>query len=331
MANDKERDNQAFWTVAIGIPVLLSVLRLWVEAGGELQTTLLLVEHIDPINLIAALVATASWLVSALFVGALAIGGVLNASGEPGRSRRLARWTAAAPTWVRLGSFALAAITWQLIYLPLLLLAAAAAFQLSPWNGRRWRGALISLGALTVYFGLLAQTIHDASRLASGQARTMALLLLIAPPILALFVAGPLRPWIVRPWAVVTQLIGAVLFVWVAVPIVTTPVLPSTVTVVRSDESGQGPDYLQGYVITSDEVNTVILSKQGAVTYVPNGRIEGVYLCPTDDEIPRYRLRLRVPLPQVEQVSLEHSVLRGLGQAKRGSVTPSPACRVPSG
>lgn len=324
----KERDNTAFWTIAIGVPVLLSVLRLWIEAGGELQTTLLLVAHIDPINLVAALVATASWLVAGILVAALAVGGVLNASGPAGQSNWLARWTAQAPQWVRLGSFAMAAVTWQIIYLPLLFVAACAAFQLSPWMaGRPWRGTLTALFGLSVYGAVVAETLVAAWRLEADQ-RAMAVTLLTAPPVLALFIAGPLRPWLVRPFAVIAPMVAAALTLWAAVPLVTTPVLPLTVTVISAEQFGEPSEYLRGHVITSDNVNTIVLAEDGRVSYVPNERIEAQYLCRTSEEIPRYRLRLRLLGEDV--VLLEHSVLRGLGQANRGSAPVSPACRVPA-
>ncbi len=312
-----ERDNTGFWTVAIGAPVLLSVLRLWVEAGGELQTTLLLVEHVDPINLVAALVATGSWLVSAMFVAALAIGGVLGAGGETGRQMWVARWAEQTPPWVKLGSFTIAAFTWQLIYLPMLLLALCAAYQLSP------RRVWVALVGLAFYAVLIGQTLLEALRLADPRARAMAVLLLAGPVVLALFIAGPLRPGFVRPFAVGAQLFGVGLLLWAALPMVTTPVLPLTVTVVSGP--GDSVEYVRGHVITTDDVSTVVLEENGQVRYLPNEDIEAQDLCPTSQEIPRFPLRFL--FPGMEPVSLEHSVLSGLGRANRGSTPGSPACR----
>jgi hypothetical protein len=320
------KDSQAFWTVAIGVPVLLSVLRLWVEAGGELQTTLLLVEHIDPVNLVAALVATGTWLVSAIFVGGLAIGGVLNGSGPAGERYWIARWANTTPVWIKAGAFGLAALTWQVLYLPLLLLAACAAFQLRP------RGWLSYLGAVafgTLYSFVVAPTLVDAWR-HGPPVSGMTILLLCGPPLLCLFVAGPLRPWIVRPWAVVTQALAVLLFAWVAVPLLTTPILPHTVTVIKTPpEFPNGPpDYLGGFVVTSDNTHTAILAEQGGITYVPNDRITAQFLCPTSEEIPRYPLSLHALGIEIE---VEHSILRGLGRADRHATPLHPACRVPAG
>ncbi|WP_117215222.1 hypothetical protein [Allorhizocola rhizosphaerae] len=312
-----ERDNTGFWTVAIGAPVLLSVLRLWIEAGGELQTTLLLVEHVDPINLVAALVATGSWLVSAMFVAALAIGGMLGASGETAARAWLARWAEQAPSWVKLGSFVIAAFTWQLIYLPLLLLALCAAYQLTP------RRVWVALVCLALYGVVIGQTLVEAFRLPDPSTRAMAVLLLAGPAVLAVFIAGPLRPRAVRPFAIGAPLLGVAMLLWAALPLVTTPVLPLTVTVIGGPEDSV--EYVRGHVITTDDVHMVVLEESGQVRYIDNDLIEAQDLCPTSQEIPRYRLRFL--FPGVEPVSLEHSVLSGLGQANRGSTPGSPACR----
>ncbi len=320
------KDNEAFWTVAIGLPVLLSVLRLWVEAGGELQTTLLLVEHIDPVNLVAAMVATATWLVTAMFVAALALGGVLNASGEAGQGFWLARWAARAPLWLKAGSFALAAITWQVLYLPLLVLAACAAYQLRP---RGWPGWLAVTGLAAAYGYLIGPVVADAWRLGPS-VYVMTYVLLLVPPLLSLVIAGPLAPGAVRPIAILTPLASAVLLAWIAVPLVQTPILPHTVTMISAppDQSPGAPKYIGGHIVTSDNTHTAILAQQGGITYVRNERIEAQYLCPTDEEFPRYPLRIHRAGLSIE---LEHSVLRGLGRANRAGTPLHPACRVPAG
>jgi hypothetical protein len=327
------RDKTGFWSVVIGVPVLLSVLRLWVEAGGELQTTLLLVAHVDPINLIAALIATGSWLASAMFVAALAAGGVLNASGPAGERSWLARWAGQAPPWVKFASFTIAAVTWQLIYLPLLLVAACATFQLTVWSGRaatlpvrrRLATYLLVLMLQAAYFVLIGQTLAAAWRLTDIGMRAMAVGLLAAPPILALFVAGPLSPGAVRTFAVAAQLVGFALLVWAVIPLVAAPVLPLTVTAVGAEDAELPTDYIRGHVVTSDDVYTVVMQEDGRVRYLPNKTIKGQELCPTSDEIPRYGLRFI--FPGVEPVFLEQSMLSGLGQAKRGTISQSPACR----
>lgn len=316
-ASEREsNDRQAFWTLIVAAPAVLSVLRLWVESGGELQTTLLLVENVDPINLIAAFIATASWLAAAGLVVIFAIGGVLLASDGPESNYFFARWTRAAPRWLIVASFLLAALTWQILYLPLLLPAWCAAFQLA-WlrPGRRLRGALAAGVMLTGYAFAFWPTVQSAWH--GGE--VLALLLLIAPPMLALAVAGPILPRLVRPIAVVAHA-GCALFLLAAVvPFITTPVLPLTVIVVTTAGSTT-PEYLRGHIIAVNDVNTTILLERGGVQYIPNIRIESEVLCPSEEELPRYRLFVR-------GFRIEDSLLRGLGREVRPVSPLSPACR----
>jgi hypothetical protein len=137
--------DQALWTMIVAVPAFLSILRRWVEAGGDLQTTLLLVEHVNPVNLVTTLVVTATWLMTAALVAVFAAGSIAVAGGAgPGGpvtagtgGRRnaaasplpFARWTAATPPWLKATTFTLAALTWQTLYLPTLLLAFLVTFQ----------------------------------------------------------------------------------------------------------------------------------------------------------------------------------------------------------
>jgi hypothetical protein len=103
---DRQRqpDRQALWSLAVGVPALVSVLRLWIEAGGDLQTTLLLVSNVGPINLLATFVVTAAWLVSAVVVVVLALGRLGREVPLPGHNRIpwylwTVRWANRTPSW----------------------------------------------------------------------------------------------------------------------------------------------------------------------------------------------------------------------------------------
>jgi hypothetical protein len=312
-------DRQAFWSLVVAAPVVLSVLRLWIEAGGELQTTLLLVANVDPINLVAAFLVTASWLASSALVAVFAIGGVLCASPHRGVERTFfARWRADAPPWFTVGSFLVAALTWQILYLPSLMLAACAAFQITPWKRPvGWRLGLAVAGLCG--YGVTAWPTIDA---AYHQGESLAVLLLVAPPLLALFIAGPVADFLVRPFALVAHAGVAALMLWAAVPFVTTPVLPLTVLV--AGESGAPDSYVRGHVIFVDDVHTVVLRERGGVEYVPNTEIRAQVLCPSDEETPRFRLWVRA-------VHVEDSVLKGIGRTVRPTVREPPECRVELG
>ncbi|MGW4465109.1 hypothetical protein [Micromonospora sp. NPDC004704] len=320
----RARASQSFWAVAVGAPAIFSVLRLGVEAGGELQTTLLLVANVGPVNLVAAFVTTATRLVSTALVAVFAIGAVLAVSadrepnGRLGRRRPIfARWADVAPVWFVIACFGLALVTWQVLYLPLLLPALAATFQLDPvrlFEHRVIRALVIGAGLLA-YSWLVFPTTWNALE----QGEYVVALLFTVPPLVALFVAGPILPSIARLLASVGQAAALVMLVWAAVPVITTPVLPLTVTTV--EDTGGTDEDIRGHVISVDDVNVVILQERGGVRYVPVDRVASQVLCPTEEELPRYRLRVR-------DFHIEDSLLVGLGRFVRPQAPIDAACRI---
>ncbi|WP_410814692.1 hypothetical protein [Micromonospora sp. 067-2] len=322
-AERRARASQSFWTALVGVPAIFSVLRLGVEAGGELQTTLLLVANVGPVNLLAGFLTTAARLLSTGLVAVFALGAVLAVSVDrlpPGTRRPLfARWADLTPAWVVLASFLLALLTWPLLYLPLLLPAFVAAFQLRPGRlHERVAPRLLLIVALLGGYGwLVMPTLRDA--LAQGDER-LVLVLLVVPPVLALVIAGPLPGMVIRPLASVTEVAVLAMLVWAALPVISTPVLPLTVTTVGA-ENGPTED-VRGHVVTTDDVNMVILQEQGGVRYVPVGLVRAQVLCPTEEELPRHRLR-------VHDFHIEDSLLEGLGRRVRPVHRIDAACRAP--
>ncbi|MFG1916554.1 hypothetical protein [Micromonospora sp. NPDC048898] len=322
-AERQARASQSFWTALVGVPAIFSVLRLGVEAGGELQTTLLLVANVGPVNLLAGFLTTAARLLSTGMVAVFALGAVLAVGADrlpPGARRRplFARWADLTPAWVVLASFLLALITWPLLYLPLLLPAFAAAFQFRPGrlHERVVPRLLMIVVLLAGYAWLLLPTLRDAGR----QGELLVLALLAVPPLLALFVAGPLPGLVIRPLASVTEVAVLAMLVWAAVPVISTPVLPLTVTTVGV-ENGPTED-VRGHVITTDDVNMVILQERGGVRYVPVDLVRAQVLCPSEEELPRYRLRIR-------DFHVEDSLLEGMGRRVRPVHRIDAACRIP--
>ncbi|MEU8423356.1 hypothetical protein AB0C15_21005 [Micromonospora sp. NPDC048835] len=324
-AERRARASQSFWTAVVGVPAIFSVLRLGVEAGGELQTTLLLVANVGTVNLLAGFLTTAARLLSTGLVAVFALGAVLAVSADrlpPGSRRRplFARWADITPAWVVLASFLLALITWPLLYLPLLLPAFVAAFQLRP--GRLHERAvprLLLVGALLAGYGwLMLPTMRDAVR--QGD-EWLVLALIVVPPLLALFIAGPLPGMVIRPLASVTEVAVLATLVWAAVPVISTPVLPLTVTTV-GPESGPTED-VRGHVVTTDDVNMVILQERGGVRYVPVGLVRAQVLCPSEEELPRHQLR-------IHDFHVEDSLLEGMGRRVRPVHRIDAACRIPA-
>lgn len=366
------RAAQSFWTTVVGVPAIISVMRLVVEAGGELQTTLLLVANVNPVNLVAAFVTTASRLVSASMVALFAISAVLtvsvdsNSGGWSGRRRPLiVIWKRVAPSWFLIVTLLVALATWKILYLPLLLPAAAATFQLSPrrlHDHPAMRGLIIA-----VLLGAYAWLVVPVLREAAGQAEWVAFLAFAAPPLLALAVTGPVLPATVRPLAVFGQLAMLVLMAWTAYSVATAPVLPRTVTTIvrpvgveqkADDDAGPadadtdaepadaepaggdgGPavkglpdngldtassavtEDIRGSVIIVDDVSVVILQEHGGVRYVATDEVVSRVLCPSEEDLPRYRLWVR-------DFHVEDSLLEALGRQVRPITPVDAACRV---
>ncbi|MEU8299179.1 hypothetical protein AB0C04_18090 [Micromonospora sp. NPDC048909] len=320
-AERRARASQSFWTALVGVPAIFSVLRLGVEAGGELQTTLLLVANVGPVNLLAGFLTTAARLLSTGLVAVFALGAVLGASVDrlpPGTRRRplFTRWAEITPIWLVLASFLLALVTWPLLYLPLLIPAFVAALQLTPAHLHERVGArvLLVVALLGGYAWLLLPTLLDAGR----QGELLPLALLAVPPLLALGISGPLPGAVIRPLASVTEVAVLAMLVWAALPVISTPVLPLTVTTVGA-ETGPTED-VRGHVVTTDDVNMVILQEQGGVRYVPVGLVRGQVLCPSEEELPRHQLR-------IHDFHVEDSLLEGLGRRVRPVHRIDAACR----
>ncbi|GAB3796458.1 hypothetical protein [Micromonospora zhanjiangensis] len=288
-ADRRARASQSFWTLVVGVPAIFSVLRLGVEAGGELQTTLLLVANVGPVNLVAALFTTAARLVSTGLVVIFALGAVLSVSADHAPGRRVARrrplfarWSEMTPTWLVMATFAVALATWKILYLPLLVPALVAAFQVSPGRLHEHPAVrtVLVVVPLAAYGWLVLPTLADAA----GQHEYLVVALLAVPPLLAPFVAGPVPVLVARTLAVTAQPAVLALLVWAAVPVLTTPILPLTVTTVRTD--GGGTEDIRGHVITVDDVDTVILQERGGVRYVPVDTVKSQVLCPSEGSCP---------------------------------------------
>lgn len=331
----RARTTQSFWTVAVGVPAIISVFRLVVEAGGELQTSLLLVANANPVNLVTAFVITATRMVSALLVLLFAISAVLAASVDPGlrqtdRDTRplVVRWKSTAPMWFAIVVVVVALATWQILYLPLLFLAVVAMFQLSPARLHDLVPVrlLMIAALLTGYAWLVGPTIVDAVH---GR-EYLVIALLVAPIVLALAITGPIHRLAVRPLAVIGPIVMVVAMLWTAYSVVNTPILATTVTTVDAVPDPSRPAFgatqprveeIRGHVISIDDIHAVILQEQGGVRYVPIKAVQSQVLCPNEEELPRYRLWLH-------GVHIEDSILEGLGRRKRPAAAIASVCRI---
>ncbi|MCA2217371.1 hypothetical protein [Jidongwangia harbinensis] len=315
---------QLFWTVVVAVPAALSLLRLWIEAGGQLQTTLMIVSNVNPGNLFAAVLLIGTRTVTMALLAVLALGGLLALSataaeqaGRPFRRRPLfARCADATELWLLVAIAALAAMTWPILYLPLLLPALVMAGQatapyrgLQPWERRATLAAL-----LAAYAAVTWPTVTEAWR----QAEPVVVLLLVVPPLLTPLVSGPVPRPVVRVLAGAAQPAVLLLGAWALLPLMAVPVLPLTATTVR--EGTAPPVTVLGYVIDSDDELTAILQEHGGLRYVHNDEITARVLCPSPDELPVYRIR-------VHQLHVEDSLLEAWGRQRRPVSVTDAVCR----
>lgn len=320
----RTEDNVAFWTLVVGAPTVFSVLRLWVEAGGDLQTTLLLVSNVGPLNLLATLFATVTKPITIALVALFAMGGMLRATVEsaPDGSRLkehppiAARIQAVVPGWFIVMTFVAAALTWEIFYLSLLAPAAVATMQKPPWRmyDRQLVAILASVAVLVFYWWVVGPAVLNAWR---GGEKVIAVLLAL-PPLVSFGIAGPLPGWFARGFAVVAQAAILWLGVQVGVEAASAPILPVVVTQVRTVD---GAVPVRGHVIDVNDTYTVILQEQGGVQYVPNDAVESMVLCGTPEEIPAFATRVR-------DYHVEDSLLSALGRHLRPREEIDPICRV---
>jgi hypothetical protein len=316
--------SQAFWAIIVAVPAALSLLRVWIEAGGQLQTTLLIVGNVNTVNLFATMFLVGTRDATMALVSVFALGGLLGVSataaqtaGRPLRRRPLfARWADATPLFVLVTTFVLAVMTWQILYLPLLLPAFVMTFQAVPsYRGFTTAERLAAYVVVLVAYGWLTwPTIVEAQR----QREFAVLLLFVLPPLLVPLTAGAVPRNLTRLLAQVGQPATVFLGLWALLPALTAPILPLTVTTLSPPAE---PSYsVRGYVINSDEQLTAILQERGGIRYVGNGDIVDRVLCPSAEELPVYRMWVR-------GLHVEDSLLEAWGRQRRPTPTIDAACR----
>jgi hypothetical protein len=315
---------EAFWALAVGVPGVLSVLRLWVEAGGELQTTLLLVSHVGPLNLVAALFATATQVVTAVLIAIFTAGGILRAAvanagdDSPLRKRTplIVRFTDTLPTWALVAALLLALATWRIMYLPLLLPACVAITQAPLWTwNHRWQVAVVGcLSAFAGYLWLVGPAVSSAW--SAGEHQVWALLVL--PPLVALGVSGPTLEWCARIFAEVVSVAILVMVGLVGWAIVDAPILPLVAIELQADAQ---PRFVRGHVISVDDKHVVFLLDRGGVRYLDSDNVQQIVLCASPEELPAFTTGVR-------GYYVEDSLLSALGRQKRPRVDVDPLCGI---
>jgi len=123
------------WLLALvpAFPLVLLVLRLWYLSRQDMPTMLLLVQYVSPLGMLSALVVALVWVLPVVVLVVRALGALflVSASRQEADRSWLARASVRIPDWVVLVVVVLAALTWQLRFLPALLMATMAIVGLS--------------------------------------------------------------------------------------------------------------------------------------------------------------------------------------------------------
>jgi len=308
------RDQQWMLTALPAFPLLLLVLRLWYLSRQDLQTMLLLVQNVSPLGLIGSLLITLVWVPPVFILVGRALGGLLLVSSiDAGRSW-LARTAGRTPGWVVVSAFAVAAVTWELRFLPtlgmLLLVILALDVRLRYEDHPRLvRVVCVAIPVAAALLGVLLFGPATLDALGMGEPETA--FLLIAPVLALPFLTGPVpapSARLVTHWVAMAGLvIGPIL---VAVIFVQAPVLPSVAVELKgtptdsADTVGEQDTttVVRGQVITVDDRSTTLLESGGKVEFVPNDAVISQVLCP-DPIAPPYSA-VKVHGWQVERAML---------------------------
>ncbi|MGC4879568.1 hypothetical protein ACLQ26_25300 [Micromonospora sp. DT43] len=231
-------------------PVLLLVLRLWQLSQQDMSTMLLLVQYVSPLGLLSALLIALVWAFPVVVLTFGVLGRLLRLSApdrfDPERSL-LASGTARTPGWVITAAVALGALTWQLRFLPSLLmlglwLLALRTRYLHPDQPTR---ILVVSVALPLAAAVLAYTVLGPAIWAAYQNDELATAALLAvPPAATLLLTGPIPGWIAPTLTHgLAFTVAAVLPVVMGAVFLRVPLLPTAaVEVVPKESTATAPE-----------------------------------------------------------------------------------------
>jgi hypothetical protein len=307
-------------------PLVLLVLRLWYLSRQDLPTMLLLVQYVSPLGLVSALLITLAWVLPVIVLTGRALGTLLlvSAHSEPEKARSwLVRASQRIPGWVVLLAMLLAALTWQMRFLPALLMTAVSIAGLtvrSRYGGRprlvRAVCIVLPLVVATAAYVWLVEAIVDSFR----QGEPVTALLLLVPPALMPWLTGPVPAraarlvthWPAAGAALLSPfLIGAIF--------VQAPILPTVALEVDTDrQAATPPQIIRGHVITVDDQAMTLLDGAGSVLFVPNEQVLSRTLCPDAELAP-------ASVVAVHGWPVEQTALEWIAPARR-AVPSDPRC-----
>lgn len=294
--------SQQHWLLTLlpAFPLVLLVLRLWFLSRQDMPTMLLLVQYVSPLGLISALVITVIWVVPTVilvvrFLGYLLVVSV-NSPFDTGRSL-LAFTALRMPDWVVGFAVLAAALTWQLRFLPTLLMLTLAIMGLTAWQRHRDNPLVLRVMtvAVPVTAGLLAYVwLAPGIAAAAGRGELSTVLLLLLPPGLAGLLTGPV-PAATARLATHWPAVAAALVAPVAIGVVflRAPILPAAALELDPGEGEPAATVLRGHIITVDDRVTTLLDSSGRVRFVANARVRSQTLCPVDVQVPASEVHVR--------------------------------------
>jgi hypothetical protein len=276
------RDRQWLLSLLPAFPVVLLVLRLWYLSGQDVATMLLLVQHVSPLGLISALLISLIWVFPVIVLVTGALGALLRASSPDPLRSRLGRATAREPGWVLALAALIAAITWQLRFLPALVMLSLMIVGLRSrvrHDRRVWWVFAVALpvAVAVAEYAWAGPAIVTALR--TGE--TVTAILLLVPPAVTVVLTGPIPAGAAHPVISRTALAAGLLAPFVVGALfLRAPVLPIIALEVAGDTPGSTSAVLRGYVIDVDDTMTTLLDDQGEVRFLPNSQVRSKALCP---------------------------------------------------
>ncbi|MEU9509708.1 hypothetical protein AB0D32_25890 [Micromonospora sp. NPDC048170] len=309
-----QQAQQWLLTLLPAFPVLLLVLRLWRLSRQDMPTMLLLVQYVSPLGLLSALLIALVWAFPLVVLVLAVLGRLLEVSApdrfDPERSL-LAYGTVRTPGWVLVSAIVLATLTWQLRFLPLLVMLSLWLLALRtrlrhPDRPRRIlvTGLVLPVVAAAACYAWLASAVPGAIR--DGELATA--LLLVVPPLGAVVLTGPVpRPVAPALTRILAYVVAAVVPLVMGVVFLRVPLLPA-VAVEVGPEAGPVREVVRGEAVAVTDRMTIVLDGRGEVRFLPNDLVRGQLLCPDPGRIPVSRVDVNGW--QVEETALDWMIPR---------------------
>lgn len=287
-------------TLLPAFPVLLLVLRLWQLSRQDMSTMLLLVQYVSPLGLLSALLIALVWAFPLVVLMFGVLGRLLRLSAperfDPDRSL-LASWTARTPGWVATAAVALGALTWQLRFLPTLLMLALCLLALRTrylYPDQPNRILLVSVAIPLAVAVLEYAALAPAAWAALHVGEPTTAVLLVVPPAATVLLTGAIPGWIAPA---VTHGLGVRGRGRAAAG--DRRGLPGGAGAAHHrgrgrptglrDRDGGGevaPEVVLGALITVTDTSTIMLDRAAVVRFLPNDHVRSQVLCPQARAVP---------------------------------------------